>query len=530
MNNFYHEVRNAFDNENLQIPDLYLRALDSSGVLSIDVQTFLYKSMLRFKCTSNILLVVQIQKSIMDQIKLNDEKGMHCLNTLLDLDAQPLCLDAESESNVTEIGMRLLRFYYGVVSGTACETMEKSLTRLPSSSTKPVLTALQRIVHAQLMFALRKYKDAALKFLQILMEFNVSLNECLLSTALSSPDQDRACILFCLLAREDIPENIRPFLESLRHNVLIHCKTIVDFKEGYPEMSELVHNDLRLSIIRTNIVTVATRFFSATTIDHLCSLIGSNSSSETESLCIELIINNVLPRMSIDEPNKVVYFDCLNRNNEHLLSDVSEDIKTLCTKLCDLCEKIKTVDSDNGDENASGNKKRNVKLDVDESSDDDISIYVIEDVDDDVNTDSDEDKNEYDSLRRPELSIGTRQPSLSTKVKQQLTDFMELSAIPSSPPERQFINNNIKFDEHHYGKRVSAKFTNGDIRGAESLAALIAHHPPAPPNLLFPPPPDDTIIAASVRQDAGQTSNKTSLAQDNPEDRMGFDRDNCVAY
>ncbi|KAI0983231.1 hypothetical protein GJ496_007388 [Pomphorhynchus laevis] len=109
----------------------------------------------------------------------------------------------------------------------------------------------------------------------------------------------------------------------------------------------------------------------------------------------------------------------------------------------------------------------------------------------------------YWSLQRLELSIGTRQPSLTTKVKQQLTDFIELSGIPRSSPKRQFTNNNIKIDEHHYGKRVAAKFADGDIRESvreifssdnleihneETLAALIAHHPPAPPNLLLPPP------------------------------------------
>ncbi|KAI0989579.1 hypothetical protein GJ496_009721 [Pomphorhynchus laevis] len=82
---------------------------------------------------------------------------------------------------------------------------------------------------------------------------------------------------------------------------------------------------------------------------------------------------------------------------------------------------------------------------------------------------------------------------------------------------RQFTNNNIKNDEHHYGKRVAANFAYGDIRGAvreisssdyltihneETLAALIAHHPPAPPNLLLPTTLDDTIIVASVGQDA----------------------------
>ncbi|KAI0988724.1 hypothetical protein GJ496_008835 [Pomphorhynchus laevis] len=115
----------------------------------------------------------------------------------------------------------------------------------------------------------------------------------------------------------------------------------------------------------------------------------------------------------------------------------------------------------------------------------------------------------YYSLRRPELSIGTRRPSLTTKV--------------NSLPERQFTNNNIKIDVHHYVIRVAAKFADGDIRGAvreisssenlaihneETLVALLAHHPSAPPNILLPPPPDDTIIAASVGQDAGQIGNK----------------------
>ncbi|KAI0986933.1 hypothetical protein GJ496_002064 [Pomphorhynchus laevis] len=126
----------------------------------------------------------------------------------------------------------------------------------------------------------------------------------------------------------------------------------------------------------------------------------------------------------------------------------------------------------------------------------------------------------YWSLRRPELSIGTRQPSLTTKVKQQFTDFIELSGIHSSPPERQFTNNNIKIDEHHYGKRVAAKFADGDIRGAvreisssnnlaihneETLPALIAYHPPAPPNLLLSLPPDecDTAMAHSSQCQSG---------------------------
>ncbi|KAI0983967.1 hypothetical protein GJ496_002219 [Pomphorhynchus laevis] len=65
-------------------------------------------------------------------------------------------------------------------------------------------------------------------------------------------------------------------------------------------------------------------------------------------------------------------------------------------------EEMTTIEADNGDgrtkvENASGKKKRNVKLDVDENSDDNISLQVIEDNGDDVNTDSDEDDNEDDS-------------------------------------------------------------------------------------------------------------------------------------
>ncbi|KAI0986383.1 hypothetical protein GJ496_011012 [Pomphorhynchus laevis] len=62
------------------------------------------------------------------------------------------------------------------------------------------------------------------------------------------------------------------------------------------------------------------------------------------------------------------------------------------------------------------------------------------------------------------LCFCIRQTPLTTKVKQQLTDFMELSGIPSSPPERQFTNNNIKIDGHHYRKRVEEKFADGDIR------------------------------------------------------------------
>ncbi|KAI0981920.1 hypothetical protein GJ496_004279 [Pomphorhynchus laevis] len=60
-----------------------------------------------------------------------------------------------------------------------------------------------------------------------------------------------------------------------------------------------------------------------------------------------------------------------------------------------------TIEADNGDgrtkiENVRGKKKRNVKHDVDDSSDDDISIHGIEEEDDDVNEDSDEGKNEDD--------------------------------------------------------------------------------------------------------------------------------------
>ncbi|KAI0986323.1 hypothetical protein GJ496_005530 [Pomphorhynchus laevis] len=61
-----------------------------------------------------------------------------------------------------------------------------------------------------------------------------------------------------------------------------------------------------------------------------------------------------------------------------------------------------TIKADNDDEstkveNASGKKKRNVKLGVDGISDDDISLHIIEDEDDDVNMDFDEDENEDDS-------------------------------------------------------------------------------------------------------------------------------------
>ncbi|KAI0985148.1 hypothetical protein GJ496_001120 [Pomphorhynchus laevis] len=101
--------------------------------------------------------------------------------------------------------------------------------------------------------------------------------------------------------------------------------------------------------------------------------------------------------------------------------------------------------------------------------------------------------------------------------------------IPSLPPERQFTNNNIKIDEHHYGKRVAAEFADGDIRGAvreifsldnlaihneETLAALSAHHPPAPLNILLLLPLNDKIIAASVGQDAVRQAINDLLAQE----------------
>ncbi|KAI0988415.1 hypothetical protein GJ496_003263 [Pomphorhynchus laevis] len=101
-------------------------------------------------------------------------------------------------------------------------------------------------------------------------------------------------------------------------------------------------------------------------------------------------------------------------------------------------------------------------------------------------------------------------------------------------PERQFINNNIKIDEHHYGKGVTAKFADGDIRGAvreisssdnlaihndETLAALIAHHPPAQPNQLLPLPPDDMIIAASV----GQNTVRQAINEYGPGSSRGSD-------
>ncbi|KAI0978756.1 hypothetical protein GJ496_000343 [Pomphorhynchus laevis] len=126
-------------------------------------------------------------------------------------------------------------------------------------------------------------------------------------------------------------------------------------------------------------------------------------------------------------------------------------------------------------ENAIG-KKRNAKLDVDESSDDEISLHVIEDEEDDVNRNSDKDDNEDDSgqeERSPVLgSTGDLTPTggpnpspAASLIEPKIHDEKVKSPLQQSRsqngPQRGKRNWMIKWPFQKRGKGKKCPFSKG---------------------------------------------------------------------
>ena len=103
------------------------------------------------------------------------------------------------------------------------------------------------------------------------------------------------------------------------------------------------------------------------------------------------------------------------------------------------------------------------------------------------------------------------QPSLATKIKNQVAWYMAGEDRLPEPPELQAdrVRNQCEDEDgKHLKRRVAAKFADGDVKGAvrllasgegfaghgeEVVTALKAKHPPAPEDLDLPPPPNEQL-------------------------------------
>lgn len=113
----------------------------------------------------------------------------------------------------------------------------------------------------------------------------------------------------------------------------------------------------------------------------------------------------------------------------------------------------------------------------------------------------------YWGLRRPDDDEGAGQNcSLATRVKSQVSAFMENAALPAPTNNRKVRVKKSK--EIQLKKCVSAKLCDGDVRGAlrlltseedqapqndQTYALLASKHPPMPDDLSLPPPADDDL-------------------------------------
>ena len=121
----------------------------------------------------------------------------------------------------------------------------------------------------------------------------------------------------------------------------------------------------------------------------------------------------------------------------------------------------------------------------------------------------------YWCLQRPgKEQTETEARSLATRVRRQVAEFMETDTLPELPRRPDFISNSSEEDRNlHLKKRVSAKFADGDIRGAvrelasslglapnneTTINSLQLQHPPAPDDLSMPTPPDDDYAGPTV--------------------------------
>ena len=118
----------------------------------------------------------------------------------------------------------------------------------------------------------------------------------------------------------------------------------------------------------------------------------------------------------------------------------------------------------------------------------------------------------YSALRCPSKSSSNeaRRPSLATRVRHQINDYLRTLSLPSPDDNNNSDVAEKPNTESTLGKRVSSKLADFDIKGAvrlvasddsfagyspEVTAALQGKHPPAPDDLALPPPPDETTPA-----------------------------------
>ena len=107
----------------------------------------------------------------------------------------------------------------------------------------------------------------------------------------------------------------------------------------------------------------------------------------------------------------------------------------------------------------------------------------------------------------------SNQTSLTTKIRQQINDYMESFILPVATPTDYDQRPAGEPPPANLSKRVAAKIADCDIKGAvriiasddsfagfaeEVSMALQAKHPPAPVDLALPPPPDATTPAAQA--------------------------------
>ena len=119
----------------------------------------------------------------------------------------------------------------------------------------------------------------------------------------------------------------------------------------------------------------------------------------------------------------------------------------------------------------------------------------------------------YWGLRRPENDeTEATHRSLTSKVKKQISTYMESGELPSLPLNDR-IHRVYTDKDDHLKKRVAAKFADGDIRGAvrtissmdgvaphnsNTLEKLRAKHPNAPDDIKLPESPDDNLVGPMI--------------------------------
>ena len=131
------------------------------------------------------------------------------------------------------------------------------------------------------------------------------------------------------------------------------------------------------------------------------------------------------------------------------------------------------------------------------------------------------------ALRRPDTE-SSHGASLATKVKRQVSEFLDSAVLPVLPTPMPVGQRNVLDDSVRLGKRVTAKFNDGDIRGAVRLITseenhapsddrtrrlLLDKHPPAPNDSQLPPPPDTNLATPVV---AGEDDVRKALASFGP--------------